>query len=152
MTATVALASIYVRISVRYASGNFVSRYMLHNFPFVHDFSRAITSEPLKSENQTLVANSTTFVDILQGLVILDCVAREHGWLLVLHDTAKGVACETRSEPPPSLASLAVGLTPRAKKKMCLLTLLDVRNAISPCLHFCCTNNRIISFLREQMN
>ena len=32
------------------------------------------------------------------------------------HDTAKGVACETRSEPPPSPASLAVGSTPRAKR------------------------------------
>ena len=28
------------------------------------------------------------------------------------HDTAKGIAYETRSEPPPSLASLAVGSTP----------------------------------------
>ena len=61
------------------------------------------------------------------------------------HDTAKGVASETRSEPPPSPASLAVGSTPRAKR-MCLLTLLNVRNATSPCLRFCCTNNRIINF------
>ena len=36
---------------------------------------------------------------------------------------------------------------------MCLLTLLNVRNATSPCLHFCCTNNSIIiSFLRIRMN
>ena len=61
------------------------------------------------------------------------------------HDTAKGVACETKSEPPPSLASLAVGSTPRAKRT-CLLTLMNVRNATLPCLHFCCTNNRIIIF------
>ena len=45
------------------------------------------------------------------------CVAWEHGQLLVLHDTAKGVASETRSEPLPLLASLAVGSTPRANKK-----------------------------------
>ena len=68
------------------------------------------------------------------------------------HDTAKGVACETRSEPPPSPVSLAVGLTPRAKRT-CLLALLNFRAATSPCLRFCCTNNRIIiSFLRAQMN
>ena len=42
--------------------------------------------------------------------------------------------------------------TPRAKR-MCLVALLDVRNAISLCLHFCYTNNRIIiSFLRVQMH
>ena len=56
------------------------------------------------------------------------------------HYTAKGVACETRSEPPPSPASLAVGLTPRAKRTR-LLALLDVRNATSPCSCFCCTNS-----------
>ena len=50
--------------------------------------------------------------------------------------TAKGVACESRLEPLPSLASLAVGSTPTAKI-MCLLALLDVRNAISLCLHVC---------------
>ena len=70
------------------------------------------------------------------------CVAREHGRLLLLLDTAKGVACEIRSAPPPSPASLAAGSTPRAKRT-CLLALLDVKNAISLCSHFCCTNNRI---------
>ena len=40
----------------------FLSHYTLHNFPFVPDISRAITSEPPKSENQTLLANSTAFV------------------------------------------------------------------------------------------
>ena len=44
---------------------------------------------------------------------------------------------------PVFTASLAVRSTPRAKWT-CLLVFLDVRNAISPCLHFCCTNNRII--------
>ena len=68
------------------------------------------------------------------------------------HNTAKGVACETRPEPPPSPVSLAVGSTPRAKR-MCLLALMNVRNAILPCLHFCCTNNRIIiSFLHVRMH
>ena len=43
---------------------------------------------------------------------------REHGRLLVSHDTAKSVACETRSEPPPLLASLAVGSTSRAKERV----------------------------------
>ena len=62
------------------------------------------------------------------------------------HDTAKGVACETRSEPPPSPASLAVGSTPRVKRT-CLLALMNVRNATSPCLRFCCTNNRIRNFI-----
>ena len=52
--------------------------------------------------------------------------------LLVSYDTAKGIACETVGW---NLASLAVGSTPRAKI-MCLLALLDVRNAVSPCLHF----------------
>ena len=57
----VAIASIYVRISVRYASRNFLSHYTLHNFPIVPDVSRAITSEPPKNKNKTLVANSTAF-------------------------------------------------------------------------------------------
>ena len=61
------------------------------------------------------------------------CVAREYGCLLVLHNTAKGVACETRSKPPPLPASLAVGSTPRAKRTR----LLDIRNVNSLCLHFC---------------
>ena len=43
--------------------------------------------------------------------------------------TAKGIACETRSEPPLSPVSLAVGSTPRAKRTR-LLALLDVRNAV----------------------
>ena len=39
----------------------------------------------------------------------------------------------------------------KSKKKgmslsLCLLELLDVRNAISPCLHFCCTNNNDLIF------
>ena len=29
---------------------------------------------------------------------------------------------------------------------LCLLELLDVRNPISPCLHFCCTNNNDLIF------
>ena len=84
--------------------------------------------------------------------MILD-LCSEGTWMATSpHDTAKGVACETRSEPPPSPASLAVGSTPRAKRK-CLLALLNVRNATSPCLRFCCTNNRIIiSFLRVRMD
>ena len=49
--------------------------------------------------------------------------------LLVSHDSAKGVACEIRLEPLPSLESLVAGSTPTAKR-MCLLTLLDVRNTI----------------------
>ena len=52
--------------------------------------------------------------------------------------------CETRSEPPPLPASRAVGSTPRAKIS-CLLALLGVRNAISPCLRVC-------SFLRVRTN
>ena len=90
--------------------------------------------------------------DILRGLMILDLCSERTWTATSLHDTAKGIACETRSEPPPSLASLAVESTPRAKR-MCLLALMNVRNTTSPCLHFCCTNNRIIiSFLHVRMN
>ena len=61
-----------------------------------------------------------------------------------LYDTAKGVACETRSKSLPSLVSLAVGSIPRAKR-MRLLALMDHLNVLA----FCCTNNRIlISFFR----
>ena len=81
---------------MHYASHKFLSHYTLHNLPIAPDVSRAISSEPLKSENQT----------------------KEHGWLLVLRNTAKGVACETRLEPPPSPASLAVESTLRAKKNV----------------------------------
>ena len=66
---------------------------MLQNFPFIHDVSHAITSEPWKREKQTLVANSTTFAS---RLVRLDD-SSEGTWMATsLHDTAKGVACETR--------------------------------------------------------
>ena len=74
-------------------------------------------------------------LDILRGLTILDLCSEGTWKANSPHNTAKGVACETRSEPPPSPASLAVGLTPRAKRT-CLLALLNVRNATSPCLHF----------------
>jgi len=41
----------------------------------------------------------------------------EGTWMVTRpHDTAKGVACETRSEPPPSPASLAVELTQRTTR------------------------------------
>ena len=119
----------------------------LHNFPFVHDVSRAITSEPWKSEKQTLVPWQTLqhLLDVLRGLTILD-LCSEGTWTATSpHDIAKGVAFETRSEPPPSPVSMAVGSTPRAKRT-CLLALMNVRNVTSPCLHFCCTNNRIIIF------
>ena len=64
----VALASIYVCISVRWASRKFLRHYTLHNFPFIPDVSRAIISEPLKSKKQTLVANSTAFAWYLARL------------------------------------------------------------------------------------
>ena len=114
----------------------------------IHDVSCTITSEPWKSEKQTAVANSTAFAWCLARLAILG-LCSEGTWTATSpHDTAKGVACETRSEPPPSPASMAVGSTPRAKRT-CLLTLMIIRNATSPCSHFCCTNNRIIiSFLQ----
>ena len=45
-----------------------------------------------------------------------------------------------------------VGSRARAKR-MYLLVLLDVRKAISLCLHFCCTNNSIIiSFLHIRLD
>ena len=43
---------------------------------------------------------------------------------LLSHNNANGVACKTRSKPPPSPASLAVRSTPRAKRT-CLLALLE---------------------------
>ena len=139
----VALASTYICISVCWASRKFLRRYTLHNFPFVHDVSRAITSEPWKSEKQSS-QTLQHLLDFLRGLTILDLCSEG--------TSAKGVACKTRSEPSPSLASLAVGSTPWAKT-LCVLTLLNVRNATSPCLRFCCTNNRIIiSFLSVRMN
>ena len=56
------------------------------------------------------------------------------------HDTAKGIACETRSEPLPLPASLH-GCRINTKSKKNMFT------------HLCCRNNRIIiSFLRVRMN
>ena len=74
---------------------------------------------------------------IWQGTYISTRMCSEGTWTAtsLAHNTTKGVFCETRSEPPPSPASLAVGSTPRTKR-MRLLTLLDVRNAISPYLRF----------------
>ena len=75
----------------------------MHNFPFIHNVSWANTSEPSKSEKQTLVANSIDLLDVLRGLAILDLVLCSEGTqvntILVLHNRVKGVACETRSEP-----------------------------------------------------
>ena len=118
----------------------------------VAQFFPSYTTSPLshgrarsKLQQQTL----QHLLDVLRGLPILD-LCNEGTWTATSpHDTAKGIACETRSEPPPSPASLAVGSTPRAKR-MCLLALMNVRNATSPCLCFCCTNNRII--IHVQMN
>ena len=100
-----------------------------------------------QSEKQTLVANSSAFAWHLVRLGDSNSI--------VSHDTAKGIACETRSELWwifSFTTSLAVWLIPRAKRT-CLLAFLDVRNAISPCLCFCYTNNKIkISFLSVQIN
>ena len=68
------LLSTYVYLHAMQVA-KFLSRYTLHNFPFVPNISRAITSEPLKSKNKTLVANSTLLA-VLQGLAILDLCSR----------------------------------------------------------------------------
>jgi len=64
---------------------------MLHNFHFIHGISRANanTSEPSKSVKQTLMANSTAFA----------CSEGAQTDTSLSRDTAKGVACKTRSEP-----------------------------------------------------
>ena len=83
-------------------------------FPFVHDVSRAITSEPSKSKKKTLVANSTAFC-----LTILD-LCSEGTWT----DNSLARHCEGcslrdyRSEPPPSWRFLAIRSTRRAKKNV----------------------------------
>ena len=64
-------------------------------FPFVHDFSRANTSEPSKHKKQTLVAN---FSGNLHSICLTFCEAWRY-LTLVSHNNAKGVACETRWEP-----------------------------------------------------
>ena len=97
----------YVCTPVCWASRKFLRCYLLHNFPFVPGVSRAITSEPSKSEKQTLVANSTAFAWCLARLGDTWLVK----WgntdrLLVSNDSVKGVACKTRSEPLPSPVSL----------------------------------------------
>ena len=94
----------------------------------MHDVSHTNTSEPSKSEKQTLVANSTAFVWRLARLCSTRCSLRHEIGTLVNF---------------AFMASLSVQVTLRAKT-MCLLAFVDVRNIISSCLHFCCTNNRII--------
>ena len=55
------------------------------HFPFIPN---ANTSEPAKSEKQTLVAKSTALTRHLARLAIVDfCVPREHGRILVSHNT-----------------------------------------------------------------
>ena len=80
--------------------------------------SPSYLTEPTKSKKQTLVANSTALAwclarhsDTSEGTWTATSLARHY---------RKGVACETtcRSEPSPSPASLVVGSTPRAKKKV----------------------------------
>ena len=121
----------------------------LHNFPIVPTSVVVLPLNHRRVRTKLQWQTLQHLLDVLRGLAILDLCSRGT-WMtiLVLHNTAKGVACKIKSEPPPSPASLAAGSTPRAKRT-CLLTLTDVRNAISLCLHFCCMNNRIIiSFLR----
>ena len=126
---------------------------MLHNFPFIYTTSVALL--PLshgrvrsKLQWQTL----QHLLDVLPGLAILD-LCSERTWTATSpHDTTKGVACETRSDPPPSPVSMAVQSIPRAKRT-CLFALMDVRNATSLYSRFCCTNNKIIiSFFRLRTN
>ena len=71
------------------------------SFPFVHDVSHTNTSEPSKSEKQTKFSGKlSAFAWRLAGLVILNLCRRKHGWILVSHDTVKGVACETMGQNP----------------------------------------------------
>ena len=58
---------------------------MLHKFPFVHDVNRA---NSIKDREVNFSAK--LLLDFLRGMVIL---------ILVLHNSVKGVACETRSNP-----------------------------------------------------
>ena len=128
---------------------------MLHNFPFVYTTSVALL--PLshgRVRSKLQWQTPQHLLDVLRDLTILD-LCSERTWTATSpHDIAKGVACETRLEPPPSLASMAVGSTPRPKRTS-LLALMNVRNATSPCSRFSCTNNRIpviISFLHVRTN
>ena len=70
---------------------------MLHNFLFVHGVSHANTAEPSKSEKWLTPLH---LVDNFQGLAIID-LCRKGTWTntCLARDTAKGVACKTRSEP-----------------------------------------------------
>ena len=69
------------------------------------------------------------------------------------HDTAKGVACETRSEPSPSPVSPGCRIDTKSKMNVLSRTPEHQKRYTSPCLRFCCTSNRIIiSFLRVRMN
>ena len=78
----VALASIYVCISIHWASRKFLGRYMhIAHLPLSHGRARS------KLYWQTLQhLSSLTRLNDTRSI----CVAREHGWLLVLH-------CEGRS-------------------------------------------------------
>ena len=66
-----------------------------------------------------------------------DLCSKKHRWILVLHDTAEGVACQTlRSEL--CLHGVSGCRIDSKSKNKGLLTLLDIRNAISLCLRFYC--------------
>ena len=141
----VALASIYLCISVHWASRNFFEALHVAQFP-LH------TWRQLRFYLWAMEEREANFNGKLHSICLTSCEAwryqtfGEGTWTATSpHDTAKGVACKTRSEPLPSPVSLAVGSIPRAKRT-CLLALLNVRKATSPCLRFCCTNNRIIIF------
>ena len=99
------------------------------------------------------MTKSQHLLNVLRGLLDL---CREGTWM----DTSLTRHCEGCSlqdwvGTPVNftfMVFLAVRSTPRAQR-MCLVAFLDVRNAILSCLHFRCTNNRIIiSFLRVQIN
>ena len=89
---------------------------MLHNFPFKHDYYAYVCSDGARTD--------TSFT----------------------RNTAKGVACETKSDPGKVRFHGVLGCMIDTKdKRMCLLAFLNIRNAISSTFRFCyTTKNRII--------
>ena len=120
------LVSIYVCISVRWASRKLLKCYT-HNFPSLHTRHQSHQYLWATEERETNFSGKLYSICLTscEAWHYSTCVGCEHGLILVSHDNAKGVvACETWSEP-----RLAVGMRPRAKRT-CLLSLLDVRNSI----------------------
>ena len=147
----VALASIYIIMYICTLSKSQVSQVLqIAQFPlrtrrWSHYYHRRARN---KLQWQTL----QHLLDVLRGLAILDLCSERTWTATSLPRHYEGRSLRNQLETSAFTGVPGCRIDTKSKKNVFTCT-SGVRNAISLCLCFCCTNNRIIiSFLRVQMN